>query len=51
VPSTVWGTASRQNCQVMVGAVLAPRFWQASDTLPRRTVPPARRPRQEPHRC
>ena len=38
VPSTVWGTASRQNCQVMVGAVLAPQFWQASDTLPRRTA-------------
>ena len=50
VPSTVWGTASRQNCQVMVGAVLAPQFWQASDTLPRHAVPPARRPRQEPHR-
>jgi hypothetical protein len=43
VPGTVWGTASRQNCQVMVGAVLAPQFWQASDTLPRRTAP-ARRP-------
>ena len=29
MPGTVWGTASMQNLQVALGAVLAPQFWQA----------------------
>jgi hypothetical protein len=35
LPGTVWGTASGQNCQVPLGAVPNPQYWQQSARLPR----------------
>ena len=37
VPGTVWGTASKQNCQVMVGAVLALNSGRLSGRRPPRS--------------
>ena len=37
VPGTVWGTASKQNCQVMVGAVLALNSGKLSGRRPPRS--------------
>ena len=37
---TVWGAAPGQNGQVQLGAVLNLKFWQASASLPRRSLSP-----------